>query len=238
VINDFILNFILVRVFFINGVKIVTTEVTSGKMTLLNSQSFMVCPDCGYAREAKTTESNLPFVMEKHWHKTPEGYKCQPNKEGGWGLEKFSLGCQFSTDITRIIINYPIKESAEKEYEFAYSILQSLILSSAGALSIDEKEIGGYLQYYFDGPGSHYAYILYDTTPGGAGHVKRINNEIILNDIFKKAYLKAKKCHCGGDEADSSCYSCLRTYRNQKHHDEIKRKYVIEYLEDAFGYKV
>lgn len=29
---------------------------------------------------------------------------------------------------------------------------------------------------------------------------------------------------------DSSCYSCLRNYYNQKHHDELKRKYVIDFI--------
>ena len=51
--------------------------------------------------------------------------------------------------------------------------------------------------------------------------------------ISKRAYLKSKNCDCGGQEGDSSCYKCLRTYQNQQHHDELKRRYVIDILSKA-----
>jgi hypothetical protein len=41
-----------------------------------------------------------------------------------------------------------------------------------------------------------------------------------------------QQCDCGGEYGDSSCYSCLRGYYNQKHHDLIKRGYVINFLRD------
>ena len=41
-----------------------------------------------------------------------------------------------------------------------------------------------------------------------------------------------KCCVCGGEVGDSSCYSCLRSYKNQKYHDLLKRKYVIEFVEE------
>ena len=34
---------------------------------------------------------------------------------------------------------------------------------------------------------------------------------------------------------DSSCYSCLRNYYNQKYHDDLKRSYVIEFLNRVFS---
>ena len=41
-----------------------------------------------------------------------------------------------------------------------------------------------------------------------------------------------KGCVCGGAVGDSSCYSYLRSYKNQKYHDLLKRKYVIEFVEE------
>ena len=41
-----------------------------------------------------------------------------------------------------------------------------------------------------------------------------------------------KGCVCGGAVGDSSCYSCLRSYKKQKYHDLLKRKYVIEFVEE------
>ena len=60
-----------------------------------------------------------------------------------------------------------------------------------------------------------------------------LNSKITgLQKVFATAYNKAKNCTCGGEEADTSCYSCLRSYQNQRNHDLIKRKYVIEYFKE------
>ena len=107
--------------------------------------------------------------------------------------------------------------------------MQAIILSACTKLNIDNTEIAGCLQYCADGV---FYYVLYDTTPGGAGHVKRLNSKEMIEKVLSGAYVKAKNCTCGGEEGDSSCYSCLRTYQNQRHHDIIKRKYVVAFLSE------
>ena len=44
-----------------------------------------------------------------------------------------------------------------------------------------------------------------------------------------------KQCNCGGQNMDTSCYGCLRTYYNQKYHDKLKRGYVVRFLEKILG---
>ena len=78
----------------------------------------------------------------------------------------------------------------------------------------------------------NYSIVIFDNTPGGAGHAKRLDDQKALDGILRKALSSVKTCVCGGDEGDSSCYSCLRSYKNQKYHDILKRKYVIEFLRD------
>lgn len=73
--------------------------------------------------------------------------------------------------------------------------------------------------------------VVFDNTPGGAGHAKRLDNEIALYNILTHTLKMMKCCVCGGEVGDSSCYSCLRSYKNQKYHDLLKRKYVIEFVE-------
>ena len=41
-------------------------------------------------------------------------------------------------------------------------------------------------------------------------------------------------CHCGGKLGTSSCYSCLRTYYNQRIHDILERRYVINFIKQIF----
>lgn len=203
--------------FNINGIELNVSSIDNGAMAILTTDAFYVCQSCGYALEASQTK--LPFVkaMERQ-HKTPSGRNC-----GCKTLEKFSLGYRFETDVTRIRIDKPCN------HEEAYSVLQALILAACAELNIDNNEIAGCLQYYSAGI---FYFILYDTTPGGAGHVKQLNQETILKNVLQRAYLKARNCTCGNEEGDSSCYSCLRTYQNQKFHDMIKRRYVFSYLNE------
>ena len=113
--------------------------------------------------------------------------------------------------------------------EKAYSVLQAMILSACAILDIDENEISGCLQYQNDGS---FCFVLYDTTPGGAGHVRGLNTQDMMEKLIKAAYYRAKNCTCGDEQGDSSCYGCLRMYRNQKYHDILKRRYVVEFLKD------
>jgi hypothetical protein len=201
----------------IHDTDVYVSTVDGGPMAMLTTDDFFVCQSCGYAEDSSQTTSAY-FKETNKEHKTPSGKMCSNKK-----LNKYSLGYRFETDVVRIRIEKYLN------YNAAYSVLQALILAASDELNIDSNEVAGCLQYYNKGV---YNFILYDTTPGGAGHVKRLNNETLLQRIFTTAYNKAKNCICGGEEADTSCYSCLRTYQNQRNHDIIKRKYVIEYFKD------
>ncbi len=192
-----------------------------GEMVILNTTDFFACPECGYAMESPSGINRYVTEIErKESHKDSHGYYCKNKK-----LERYSLGYKFKTDIIRIKINTPLL--TEEFYEEAYSVLQALILSACRILDVELTEISGCLQCYLDDNGINFSYILYDNTPGGSGNVKRLNNEEVITRLLKKAYSIAKNCEC---DEDSSCYSCLRTYYNQKYHDKIKRRYVIDYI--------
>lgn len=199
----------------INEVKLHVATVNNGPMVIRTTGDFFVCQTCGYAED--TIQSNSPFFKRTtKSHKSPSGRTCKCTE-----LDKFSLGYRFETDVIRIKIDLPCNSDE------AYSVLQALILATCYELNIDNNEIAGCLQYC---SGGMFYYILYDTTPGGAGHVKRLNNSDMIARVLNSAYYRAHDCICGNTDGDSSCYSCLRTYQNQKYHDIIKRKYVIDYL--------
>ena len=97
----------------------------------------------------------------------------------------------------------------------------------SSALEIDRNDIDGTLHINQD---LNRSMILFDTVPGGAGHVKRM----LQPDLFQAACQEAKRiverCDCGGDKRDTSCYSCLRNYYNQYCHDDLQRSFVMEAL--------
>lgn len=112
------------------------------------------------------------------------------------------------------------------------SVLYGLIRGIGEELNIEEGEIAGCVQYCWNDVMNCpcYAMIFYDKTPGGAGHVRRLASPEVIERVLKTTLRLMEECNCGGDDKDSSCYQCLRNYYNQKYHDVLSRKVVIEFV--------
>jgi len=59
---------------------------------------------------------------------------------------------------------------------------------------------------------------FFDTVPGGAGVAKRIAANIQV--VLQAAVRRVTSCHCG---EETSCYGCLRSYRNGRSHELLSR---------------
>ena len=196
-------------------VEVKTTQ--NDEMAVLNTSPFYVCEQCGY-----TELDEKQFVSVKQAkHKTCNGFSC-----GNQNLKRFSLGYRFLTDVVRISFkNYEIDD-----YEKGLSILHGILRGICVSLNIEENDISGCLQSEFVDGRINYSIVLFDNTPGGSGHAKRLDNPSVLEVVMRYALNLMRGCVCGGDEGDTSCYSCLRNYRNQRIHDMLKRRYVIDFL--------
>lgn len=100
------------------------------------------------------------------------------------------------------------------------------------------QAIAGCIQFFFNHDTMHpdWSIVLYDKTPGGAGHVRRLYDREVLRNVFHYTYQMLNNCTCGGDDKDSSCYACLRNYYNQKYHDRLSRGKAIRYLEQVLEF--
>ncbi len=187
------------------------------EMAVLNTSPFYVCEQCGYAE----VDEKAFVSAKKKKHKISSGYPCSNER-----LKKFALGYRFLTDVVRIRFeNYAIDS-----WEAGVSILYGFLRGACSYLNIEENDISGCLQYEPVGGQFNYSIVIFDNTPGGAGHAKRLDDENTLYQVLRYTLSMMNGCVCGGDEGDSSCYSCLRNYRNQKYHDVLKRKHVIDFL--------
>jgi hypothetical protein len=190
------------------------------EMAVLNESNFYVCPICGYTE----LDDRCFAYTKKMKHKNVNGYNCI-----GETLKRRSLGYRFKTDVTQIrFIEPEIRGTAE-----ALSILYGVLRGVSAYLNIEQSDISGCIHYFYNtisGTGN-FSLILYDSTPGGAGHVKRIVDEGTLTNVLQETMRLMKQCDCGGEAMDTSCYSCLRSYGNQKFHDILQRRYVVEFLE-------
>ena len=198
-----------------------TRQSQKDEMIVINQSNFYTCTLCGYSEV-----DNKTLISQKvKAHKTERGYNCANNI-----LRRYSLGYRFITDVLQIRFQTPTLSAYD--YNYAYSVLQGLLRGFCSYFSVDDRDISGCLQYYYNDEETRpaYAIILFDNAPGGAGYVRMLKDEKSLRAVLQQTYNTMKSCTCGGADGDSSCYSCLRSYYNQRHHDEMKRKYVLGFL--------
>ncbi len=183
-----------------------------GLLTMLNRTGFKICSVCGFAlRSGSGTKT--PAL-----HKTSWGTEC---------IHRLSapkaLGHEFRTDV----VNLRFDRLSKQNESFRYSLLYAMLEGMSESLAISRNDIDGCL---FNDKYGQQAFILYDTVPGGAGHVKRLTNDIENLHTMLSAALSQVSGQCGCGE-DSSCYGCLRNYHNQFCHEQLLRGSVKDFLE-------
>jgi ATP-dependent helicase YprA (DUF1998 family) len=125
------------------------------------------------------------------------------------------------TDIMEVRFDLPLR-SPNAIYSFLYALLDG----ASEALDIQRTDIDG--TFYYRRGGEAPSFVLYDTVPGGAGHVEHIYNN--LRAAAEKALERVENCECG---KETSCYNCLRNYQNQRVHDLLQRGLAIELLQEV-----
>lgn len=200
-------------------------RIHSGKseeLAVLNRSRFFVCTTCGYT---ELDEKRFTSTMRKKHHRSTGG-SCPNNL-----LQNFSLAYRFETDILMLL--FTGQEVTEQEQ--ALSLLYGILEGVSKALEVERNDIAGCLHWFRneDSRRGNYGFVLYDKTPGGAGHVRRLVDPAVLEQVLRTSLKLIRSCSCGGSARDTSCYSCLRNYYNQKHHELLQRKYVIDFLSDV-----
>jgi ATP-dependent helicase YprA (DUF1998 family) len=122
-------------------------------------------------------------------------------------------------------------EGCNADQNFWQSLLYALLEGASDALSIRRQDLDGCL-YPYAGATAAPALVLYDDVPGGAGHVRRIGQN--LQEVTRAARDRVDgRCGCGGGPdglGETSCYGCLRNYRNQWAHEQLSRGAVLAFL--------
>lgn len=225
-----------------NKITIITTKSSSAELAILNKSTFYICPVCGYSGLLK--KNNVPFV-----HKNLSGNRCEGKLVEGIDnhVNKNAIGQighKFYTDA--IILEFPSCdisfgreiEGAKPITSQAISILYALIEGISRALHINRRELDGSLYYYKKENGiGNFSFVIFDSTPGGAGYVTQLTkNETVLSDVLKEMYDFVVNCPGEDCKQNTSCYSCMRNYDNQLYHEMLKRNKVIDFLENL-GYR-
>jgi ATP-dependent helicase YprA (DUF1998 family) len=108
------------------------------------------------------------------------------------------------------------------------SVLYALLEGASTALEIRRDDLDGTL--YRHRMNSAPALILFDNVPGGAGQVELVAAQ--LPEVFAVAHQRVNRECCG---PETSCYECLRNYRNQPFHGELRRGLARDFLAIVLG---
>ena len=193
---------------------------SEGTLAVINNaggKGFSVCRNCGFALVGKDEK------LEKH--SDPLGKKCK-----GLFDRRIVLGYEFLTDILEISFDdYCNETDASLWYSLLYGILEGI----SSTLEIDRTDINGVFRYK---PNYLPTLVLFDSVPGGAGHVRRVVHERRLGEILLETLRIVENCDCGKEnEGKASCYGCLRNYSNQFFHEILDRSKVIGFLQPYLG---
>jgi len=174
-------------------------------------RGFRICGFCGYAEPIPLTSTRM-----KGTHNNPlNGESCKG------AFHTYHLGHRFMTDVLELRTTLPASGKTH-----TYSLLYALLDGASEALGISRNDIEGTVYPRGQSP----SLVLYDNVPGGAGHVLRIYEN--LRPAFEAAHNRLDQCECG---EETSCYNCLRNYRNQYFHDELQRGSALRSLRILLG---
>ena len=182
------------------------TQAQPGSLVVLcegkDRAGFYICRTCG---------RHMTNPLDAH--KTPEESVCSGT------LERFSLGHELVTDVVRI--RFP---GLIAEWD-AYSLAYAMLLGAADTMDVPD----GDLNVTITGGAAldEAAIVLYDNVPGGAGLVAQLGDP----RVFRRMVDAARERLGGGCGCDSSCYGCLRSYRNQFGHPHLDRKRALHFLD-------
>jgi ATP-dependent helicase YprA (DUF1998 family) len=134
-----------------------------------------------------------------------------------------SLAHTYETDILRLRLDAPGLDTREQWHSLLYAVLEG----AANGLEISRADIDGVVHSGADGRSG---LVLFDTVPGGAGSVLRIAGA--LDTVIATALRRVASCDCG---LETSCYGCLRTPRNERHHEDLSRGAALTVLTSLLG---
>lgn len=224
--------------FSINDREIILKSSENDSIMVTSHTKFYVCKKCGFTygfhdiirdelgkKDKNATNAitkRAPYIVVKRKHKNVHDHYCNNTY-----FYPFVLNHIYKTDV--VLMDFQEYNGDDKTM---WSVLYALLNAMSDVLGIDRNDIGGSLKVTFDKDigDIRYSLVLYDTVAGGAGHVRRLLNSNVLSKVFNSANNAMVNCGC-----DTSCYNCLRSYSNQRRHQDLDRHLAQEFLSLFLG---
>ena len=163
---------------------------------------YWVCDWCGHGAARALSPSKPPA---KHQNTLTHRPCAGPHR-------LLDLCHDYETDLLTLHVSVPGFHGSQAAWK---SVLYAVVEAASDALEIARDDIGGSLTPI---GADDWSLSLFDTVSGGAGHVLRIEEHLDL--VLAAALRRVSACECG---SETSCYGCLRSYGNQRDHDDLSR---------------
>ena len=186
-----------------------------------DGRGFRLCTLCGCKVELESTGRGKNRSQQVKAHRTSFGKDCN-----GTSYELVHLGHDFISCAARLTFSGQNRDYADQP--FWLSLLYSILGGMADSLGIDANDINGVIRPIDLGGVVAQEVVIFDDVPGGAGHALRLESQDELLQVLQAAHSRVANCTC--DET-ASCYTCLRSYKNQFCHDQLARGPVVDYLD-------
>jgi len=165
------------------------------------AMGFWVCDWCGYGA-----------ARALHAAKPPRHNNLLTNQPCNGHSRLLDLAHVYETDLLTLDIDLHGVRGTQAAWK---SVLYAIVEAACEVLEIARDDIGGSLTPV---GADNWSVALFDTVSGGAGHVLHIEDN--LDRVLQGALRRVKSCECG---PETSCYGCLRSYGNQRDHDDLSR---------------
>jgi hypothetical protein len=175
-------------------------------------RGFMICLRCGLGWGNSGKPPGGP-------HSSPWGGTCSGS------FQRIALAHIFETDVLQV--RFPGHPTPSvKERPFWATLTAAFLASASEELSIDRGDLDA---TYRGGAGEEGELIVYDRVPGGAGHAERIRSSLLA--ILGATLDRLARCPNPQCDPEASCYTCLRSYRNQFQWDVLQRSAPLPWIQ-------
>lgn len=201
-----------------NGGALTATTSERGELIAISHGSsgagFLLCAWCGWGSSYAAGP-------------TPKSHKRLIGREGDCTgpLEVKTLAHKYQTDVLELRLD-PVTSALASDAALV-SMVYALLEGGCQLLEISRDDVDGALHRAGAGVTT---LVLFDVVPGGAGHVGEIAAE--LERVLRAAHRKVDNCECG---SETSCYRCLRVFRNERFHEDLSRGAARDVLAAMLG---
>jgi len=185
----------------------------------LSTTETKLCYTCGYARPADVSKPTKrgrgvrPEVQAPH----PDARKATQECSGA--RYSVRLGHEYHSDVLQLRLQVQTAPPCPCHEADCRGALESaaaaLVAGAAWVLGTSRDDLDAAVTGSHGGTAT---LMLFDTTPGGAGLARAAARQ--LPEVLRQAHRLASQCTC---DSSTSCYACLRSYRNQWRHDHLVR---------------